>query len=355
MALIQFRHPQNTISLFDLSPDERMATVATNNSGEAPGASASRTFLVVDDSPIDALIAGKLLAQFGTVNVVYAENGVQALEVIDQSKPDLILTDLQMPEMDGLQLVESIRRLHPSVPTILMTAHGSEDIALRALRRGAASYVPKRMLSSELLETVRQIVELSFAGEQQRRILGSWERLGIEFRLENDSALIPPLVSHLQQYHTGVSDYDETESIRVGVALQEALRNAMHHGNLELNSEMRRKNSDEYYRVATERQRQQPYQSRRVQFAVNESPAESTYVIRDEGPGFDPDSVVDPLNADNLLKPSGRGLFLIRTFMSEVRFNDQGNEITMIHRRSRPDTHDTETSIENGAQHQTEI
>lgn len=320
-----------------------MASQPANNSPETRGASSNRTFLVVDDSPIDALIAGKLLAQFGQADVVYAENGAQALELAQQSKPDLILTDLQMPEMDGLQLVESIRRLYPSVPTILMTAHGSEDVALQALRRGAASYVPKRMLASELLETVRQIVEMSWAGEQQRRIFGCWERLGIEFRLENDSGLIPPLVSHLQQYHAGMQVHDETEAIRVGVALQEALRNAMHHGNLELNSEMRRKNADEYYRVAAERQRLQPYEGRRVFFTVNESPEESRYVIRDEGPGFDPNAVVDPLNANNLTKPSGRGLFLIRTFMSEVIFNDRGNEITMIHRRAQSSANDATT------------
>ena len=312
-----------------------MASPTTNSGPEKQGASSSQTFLVVDDSPIDAMIAGKLLSQLGRPHVVYAENGVQALELVKQLRPDLVLTDLQMPEMDGLELVESIRRLYPSVPIILMTAHGSEEIALQALRGGAASYVPKRTLATELLETVRHIVELTWVGEQQRRIFGSWERLGIQFRLENDSALIPPLVSHLQQYHSGAPVYDETESIRVGVALQEALRNAMHHGNLELNSEMRRQNSEEYYRLAAERQRQPPYATRRVNFTVDESLEEARYVIRDEGNGFDPSAVVDPLNADNLLKPSGRGLFLMRMFMSEVRFNSKGNEITLIHRHSQ--------------------
>lgn len=198
-----------------------MASLTTTSGQEHQTASSIQTFLVVDDSPIDAAIAGKLLSQHGRARVVYAENGVKALEIVKNLRPDLVLTDLNMPEMDGLELVESIRRLYPSVPVMLMTAHGSEEIALQALRRGAASYVPKRTLATELVETVRQIVELSWAGEQQRRIFGSWQRLGIEFRLENDSGLIPPLVSHLQQYHSGNPVYDETESIRVGVALQE--------------------------------------------------------------------------------------------------------------------------------------
>ena len=312
-----------------------MVTETTTDRQNVRGSSTNPTFLVVDDSPMDSLLAGKLLSKIEHSNIIYARNGIEALELVEKLKPNLILTDLQMPEMDGLELVDAVRRRFPSVPTILMTANGSEDIALRALRRGAASYVPKRMLATELLEIVRQIVQISWVGEQQRRIFSCWERLELSFRLENDNALIPPLVSHLQQYHSGVEAYDETESIRVGVALQEALRNAMHHGNLELSSEMRRQNSDAYYQEAEKRQRLPPFESRRVIFNVDESPEESRYVIRDEGPGFDPSSVVDPLEGDNLLKPCGRGLFLIRMFMSEVRFNAAGNEITMIHRRSR--------------------
>ena len=57
-------------------------------------------------------------------------------------------------------------------------------------------------------------------------------------------------------------------------------------------------------------------------------------MIRDEGPGFDPDGLPDPTDPENLTKASGRGVLLIRTFMDEVRFNDTGNEITMIKRCS---------------------
>ena len=57
-------------------------------------------------------------------------------------------------------------------------------------------------------------------------------------------------------------------------------------------------------------------------------------MIRDEGPGFDPTKLPDPTDPANMEKASGRGLLLIRTFMEEVRHNDQGNEITMVWRSS---------------------
>ena len=56
-------------------------------------------------------------------------------------------------------------------------------------------------------------------------------------------------------------------------------------------------------------------------------------MTRDDGPGFDPHSLPDPFSEESLTSPSGRGLTLIRSFMDEVRFNDQGNEITLFKRR----------------------
>jgi anti-sigma regulatory factor (Ser/Thr protein kinase) len=59
---------------------------------------------------------------------------------------------------------------------------------------------------------------------------------------------------------------------------------------------------------------------------------EATFVIRDEGPGFDPRSLPDPTLPENIEKPCGRGLLLMRTFMDSVAFNSTGNEVTMIKR-----------------------
>ena len=59
---------------------------------------------------------------------------------------------------------------------------------------------------------------------------------------------------------------------------------------------------------------------------------EAVFVVRDEGPGFDPNSLPDPTDPENLLKPSGRGIMLIRTFMDAVSFNEKGNEVTMVKR-----------------------
>src|SRR5437899_9445028 len=90
------------------------------------------TVLVVDDSAVDRLRAEKLLAKDIGLTVRSATNGKEALEQLGRELPDIVITDMQMPEMDGLELVQEIRSKFPAVPVILMTAHGSEELAVRS-------------------------------------------------------------------------------------------------------------------------------------------------------------------------------------------------------------------------------
>ena len=76
--------------------------------------------------------------------VTLAGNGREAMDLLRLDLPDIVLTDLDMPVMDGLELVQAIRRDYPALPVILMTAMGSENVAAKALHHGAASYVRKR-------------------------------------------------------------------------------------------------------------------------------------------------------------------------------------------------------------------
>jgi len=294
--------------------------------------------LIVDDSPVDRRLAGKLLEKRADggeptgITVVSAENGRQALEVIAREHPDAVVTDLQMPEMNGLDLVMQIRARHPLLPVILMTAHGSEELAVRALKSGAASYVPKRELGQDLLETVEAVIDAAHGKRDQSRVLQSLTRTESHFVLDNDPALIPPLIAQLKDNVFRMSGSDETGLIQMTVALREALLNAMDHGNLELDSALREQDDHSYHNLQRERRTQKPYADRRVFVTSRETRDNAVFVIRDEGPGFDVSKLPDPTDPANLEKRSGRGLLLIRAFMSDVRHNDRGNEVTLTYR-----------------------
>src|SRR5262245_36972076 len=287
--------------------------------------------LVVDDSHVDRRLVGGLLSKAPNIEVLYAADGEASLDVLQERRPNLVVTDLIMPNMDGLELVAAVVAKYPLVPVILMTGKGSEEVAVQALKAGAASYVPKSTLQHLLVETVENVLAMAHEEQTQAR-LGEC-MTGCYFVLENDATLISAMVKYIRGFVRRTGLCDETNSIRTCVALEEALNNAMFHGNLEIDSDVRENDRSRYRTMIEERRRLEPYVSRRIHIDIRVTPTHGEFVIRDEGVGFDPKRLPDPTDPSNIDKPSGRGLLLMRTFMDDVVFNERGNEVTLVKRR----------------------
>ncbi|MEM9691054.1 MAG: response regulator [Myxococcota bacterium] len=284
--------------------------------------------LVVDDSPVDRRLAGRLLEKHPSLAVSYAEDGRAALELANKRTFDVVVSDLLMPHLNGLQLVAALRP--QAIPVVLMTAHGSEQTAVEALRQGAASYVPKPELAAELVRTVLEVVELSRREDQDATLAMARREVSEVFHLGPDLEAIGPLVKHFESQILALALVDETACTQLGVALREALVNAMYHGTLELSSALKEADGlAAYEALARQRTTESPYRERTIEIRSNLTRARAEFVIEDEGPGFSPDQIPDPTDPRNLERLTGRGLLLIRTFMDEVEHNEAGNQITM--------------------------
>jgi CheY-like chemotaxis protein len=295
--------------------------------------------LVVDDSKVDRRLVCEFLRTQSQWTVEDAANGVEALARMKDSVPDLMVTDLNMPVMDGLELVTAMRDHHPDVPVILITAYGSETLASEALRRGASSYVPKSQLADRLLGTMEEVLSLARADRTYEQLINCLTRTEFIFFLENDTALIDPMVDLVQQMVAGMEVADFTGRLRIGVALKEALLNALFHGSLEISADEMQQVQDRLLdekeaSLVEQRRSEPPYRDRKIFVDVRITEEEVRFVVRDEGPGFDVKAVPDPSSPGALEAEQGRGLSLMRTFMDEVVFNDAGNEVTMVKRRS---------------------
>jgi CheY-like chemotaxis protein/anti-sigma regulatory factor (Ser/Thr protein kinase) len=290
------------------------------------------TVLVVDDAAVDRKLVGGLLSRAPGITVDFAASGDEALTRLQAQRPELIVTDLVMPGMSGLDLVARVVERHPEIPVILMTGKGSEETAVAALKAGAASYVPKAVLHQHLLATVQDVLDMVRQRHTQAQLMGFLRRGQFEFALVNDAELIPTLINYVQSLVTNVGLCDEAGVIRVCIALEEALRNAMYHGNLELTSDQREGDPITYQELIDDRTQREPYAGRTLLVLVDVTADSGRFVIRDQGPGFDPNKLPDPTDPENIEKVSGRGLLLMRTFMDEVSFNETGNQVTMIKR-----------------------
>ncbi len=290
--------------------------------------------LVVDDSEVDRCLVGGLLAHNGDFCVQYADSGSSALLHMRESIPDLVITDLVMPEMDGLELVGEVRRLYPLVPLILLTAHGNETIAFEALERGAASYVPKSRQAEKLVETVDRVLSRRHAHFIRSRLQEGPAKVECTFYLDNDPVRIRPMVDLIQHNLAAIGTGDTMEQIRIGVALEEALLNAVYHGNLEISAEELSQTRTEGNTTAVDqllrqRNRRQEIRDRRIVVDVHITSQTARFVIRDEGPGFDRAAVTRPASHCFELGDN-RGTMLMCALMDEVIYNESGNQVTLI-------------------------
>src|SRR5439155_8169904 len=121
----------------------------------------AKVLLVDDDKGLLQLIAMRLTAAGYAVNAV--ESGETALASLAISRPQVVITDLRMQGMDGMALFDAIHRESPSLPVVILTAHGTIPEAVHASRRGVSSFLTKPFEPKMLLDTVADAMRLSSA------------------------------------------------------------------------------------------------------------------------------------------------------------------------------------------------
>jgi two-component system, chemotaxis family, chemotaxis protein CheY len=118
------------------------------------------TFLVVEDSPTMRQLISFSLKRFKNARIIEAVDGVDALKKLSGDRIDLILTDINMPVMDGLKLVSLVRQ-NPqtkAIPIIIITTEGAEEDRERGLALGANAYISKPIQSSHLIKTISELL-----------------------------------------------------------------------------------------------------------------------------------------------------------------------------------------------------
>ncbi len=306
----------------------------------SPAPGGGTRLLIVDDSAFERRRIAGLLAEFEGLRIEFASDSASALEILRRDPPDLILTDLVMPDVDGLELVRQVRESWPGLPILLMTAFGGENEAVLALRAGAADYLSKARMHRDLFPTLRRAVDACVVDRRRRLLNERLVRRSSEYQLGCDPDLVWTLATTLVEEVAAFGRLDRPGQIRLHVALQEALANALYHGNLEVDSDLRQDDESAFYGLAEQRRELEPYRSRRLRVRTELDRGTAVFEISDDGPGFDHRRLDRPIGPEDLTRVGGRGLLLMRTFMDEVAYSGRGNIVTLTH-RFRPRTSST--------------
>ena len=118
----------------------------------------SQVLIVDDDADLSETLA-RLLGRFGHKCLV-AASGSEAIDLIDTMTPDLVVTDLHMPGMDGIAVMRRARQESPPIPVVLMTAYPTADTRREAERAGGVVYLAKPFANADMLEAVQRALDV---------------------------------------------------------------------------------------------------------------------------------------------------------------------------------------------------
>ena len=284
--------------------------------------------LLADDSELHRNFILEVLKKEPLDWIIEAVSSAEeAISLMRHMAFDVIITDVVMSGMSGLDLVNQVHKQPKRVPIIVISGEGDPAAAIEALKRGAASYVAKKDLSSRLGETVRQVLDASRNEQNYQNLIGCAEEVRFKFSLTNDPDLVLPLVGLVQRMADGMNLLASDSRTRFGIAIDEALVNAICHGNLELSEEEMIEvhahlHSGTRSNAIESRRNKSPFCERHVHVSLGLSLEGIKVVVRDDGRGFSRDA--------NSLSNEHRGITLIQNLVDKASYNEVGNELTLV-------------------------
>lgn len=290
--------------------------------------------IVEDETPILELIQEWVSENTG-YKVSSAASAVEALEKFNFERPDVILSDIRMPNMSGQDLLHEIKRIDPTVPFIMMSGHGDIEDTIEALRAGAQDFFQKPFKMGSLMSSIDRAFSQIESKELTKVIYTYLAEENRKYKIPNDLKLVPHVINQLTAglLHDPGLDFGEVEGIRA--ALHEMILNAIEHGNLEITYEEKSELMETphgWWKEIEVRGADPKFSKRHVLINMHNSPQSICFTITDEGSGFDYEGLPDPTELGHVLH--GRGVLIARVHMDEVRYNEAGNQVTLVKRKS---------------------
>jgi len=252
-------------------------------------------------------------------------NGEEGLAMYKQFQPEIIISDIQMPIMNGLEMLEKLRKIKSDVIVIMTTAFGSEEFAIQALRLGANNYLKKPISDHELLPILNKYKAFIDNKSGNDNLTGVIIRnefsLVFDTNMKSISSVAERLVKSIE------TNFDNSELTNIELGLVELITNAVEHGNMQITSDEKKEAlaNDTISQLYIDRMTDPTVASRKVMIDYRYDLTGCQWIISDEGMGFDWESIPNPTRDGNLLELSGRGIFISRFLFDELEYIGGGN------------------------------
>lgn len=289
--------------------------------------------LIVDDEPsvLEFLVESIRLQGHQAVT---ARDGCEGLEIFRAEAPDLVMSDVDMPRMGGLEFLSAIRKLDLEVIVIVFTGLGNEKIALESMQRDANDFIRKPFHHKDLIPIIEKyagIVESRKKGQETPNLMMS-KTFVLEF--DNQLKMVPLIVRQILQEVGNTISAEHQLGVRIG--LTELIVNAIEHGNLGISYEEKQAAmaTDMYGfdTLVSARLAKPELAGRRVIVEGWLTKEQWRWKVSDDGEGFDWTSLSTPLSPENLEQPNGRGIFIAQLQFDRLEFLGKGNQVQITKR-----------------------
>lgn len=284
------------------------------------------TILIIDDNN-DLLEYLKDFFMIYNYEVILAETGNEGIEKFREYLPDIVISDMRLPDKNGDIVVKEIKAINKEVPIIIITGFSDKQLILSAMRNGALDLLKKPFKPKDLRYLINKIDTLF--RKIKVRLSSSfveWEKR--ELKISNDIYIISPVVNFIFSN----IDYISGDVSFLKNGLQELLINAVEHGNLNISYDEKQEllEKGDYNNRLKEKASLPEFKDKYVTIKVFSTPEYLKVIIEDMGNGFDLSSIPDPANPENFLKESGKGILMALHAYDKVDYNEVGNCVTLI-------------------------
>ena len=260
-----------------------------------------QVILIIDDEEKIRSVLSKIVDQLDLIPLT-ARDGLEALNLLQSEKIDLIITDLMMPQMDGLTFIVKSREINPKIPIAVISGYGDVKNATLALTRGAFNFITKPFTIKEVENIIRKGLRLRELSLGTDKLLQNVKNR-TEITIPSYPHLLPSAIFYIIKECQWRGIDNENLLNNISVCTDEILTNALVHGN----------GGDP---------------KKNISITLNFDAEKFTLTVKDEGEGFDVKNFSQQLKENHLDIPSKRGLFIVEYLMDEVSFNAKGNQIT---------------------------
>jgi DNA-binding response OmpR family regulator len=234
--------------------------------------------------------------------------GQQALAAFREGFFDLVILDVELPGIDGMRLLQTIKEMNPRVPIIMTNTKNQVETAVAALKAGAENFFTKPLNHESLLKVLEQALSISVNRLGINTFVGQ-SRQKTYLRCPSRSELIADIVFVASQSAVSMNFARNDLDNNVKLAMVEAITNSMEHAHKWEASKL-------------------------VDVIIDVNSNVFKIIVQDQGEGFDYTQTHDPTKPENIMMERGRGLFLINAIMDEVRYSKGGARVEMIKRNN---------------------